>query len=357
MIKLDLDKTKKYLLAVSAGVDSICLMDLLKRQNYQFELAHVNYNLRKESYKDKKTIEKYAKQNKLKFHYYEVDQEPKGNVQNWARQIRYNFFTEIVNQNGLEAVLVAHHQNDTIENVMLTLFDNKNISGEIGIKEKSNIGDLQVIRPLLNVKKSQLYDYAIKNNLEYNEDITNTNSKYKRNYVRKFLSESQNNFDNHEQSVIDFMNYHNYLLLKTPPLYRIFKEDDITNSLRLFCYQNKITFHGKYVQTINDLFSSNKRSNYVFQDKIHFVLENNQIKLFTSEFQDYSTSSESETLQTNPKAYIKLANGRKSIRRFYIDQKINRYYRNNIKFITNDQNQILSIPYLNLSFKEKNEKK
>jgi tRNA(Ile)-lysidine synthase len=351
MTKLILDKSKKYLLAVSGGVDSMYLLHLLSEQGYCFELAHVNYNLREESQQDFELISEYAKNNNLKLHYINIQQKPFGNIQNWARKIRYNYFSEIIKTRKIDILLTGHHQNDQIENIFLTLLDNKNTSGLIGIRSESKINGVTINRPLINLKKKEIYQFALKSDLKYNEDKSNQKNQYKRNYIRNLLGETVDAFPNQEESTIAFMQYHNYLLQQMPLIKSINHQSDLVNSIRLYCFQNQITFKAKYVNIAKDLLESNKSTNYIKEDQIHFVYEDKTIRMFTSEFNDSSIVENYQTLITNPNAYIKLSTGRKMIRRFYIDNKVNRYYRDNIKFKTNSDNQIIEIPYLN--FKEK----
>ena len=115
MIQLNLDKTKKYLLACSYGPDSMALFYLLYSQGYNFDCAIVNYHLRSESNYEVEELEKYAKNHNIKVYVYDVKNVPYKNIEAECRKIRYRFFKELSDKNRYDATLVAHHQDDLIE--------------------------------------------------------------------------------------------------------------------------------------------------------------------------------------------------------------------------------------------------
>ena len=91
-------KNRNFLLAVSGGVDSMVLFDLFTGADLHFEVAHINYKLRElDSEKDRQLVEEICKENKIPFHLYQVtekDKKPKNSIQDWARNIRYIFFSK-----------------------------------------------------------------------------------------------------------------------------------------------------------------------------------------------------------------------------------------------------------------------
>ena len=117
-MKLDLDLNKKYLLGLSMGSDSLALFYLLKKQGYDFCVAHVNYHHRKEADEETEALINLCKLNNIKYFvkhaYYD-----KGNFEDFARNVRYEFFAEIINSEKLDYLVVAHNLNDLIETYYL----------------------------------------------------------------------------------------------------------------------------------------------------------------------------------------------------------------------------------------------
>lgn len=180
-----------YLLAVSGGADSMVLASLFRdfRQEiqdagFQFQVAHINYKLRgNDSDLDQKTVQDFCEKNHIKFHLYEVsekDQKPENSIQLWARELRYRFFNEIREKEKLEFLVTAHHLNDQLETFIINLSKAAGINGLSGIPSNDN----KILRPLLNVSKKEIYQFAEQNTIEFREDLSNKKSDYLRNKIR-----------------------------------------------------------------------------------------------------------------------------------------------------------------------------
>lgn len=176
-----------YLLAVSGGADSMVLLYLfntLQISGCSFQVAHVNYKLRgKDSDLDQKTVEDFCVQNNIKFHLYEVsekDQKPENSIQLWARELRYDFFKQIQQRENLNFLVTAHHLNDQLETFIINLSKASGINGLTGIPMNDN----NIIRPLLNFTKEEIYDFAKENKVQFREDLSNKKSDYLRNQIR-----------------------------------------------------------------------------------------------------------------------------------------------------------------------------
>ncbi|PPE04788.1 tRNA(Ile)-lysidine synthase [Entomoplasma ellychniae] len=190
---MKLDKNKKYIIGVSGGPDSMYLLEFLKKEQIKNVIVcHVNYHYRKESNYDQKIVEDYCAINDLKLKVLNVDQDYKklnSNFESWAREVRYNFFLKIAKENNFENLLLGHNLNDSIETFIMQKQRN-NLVSFFGIKKISKNKILDVYRPLLNVKKSEILKFLNENKIKYALDDTNNDEKYKRNKIRKSLNEN-----------------------------------------------------------------------------------------------------------------------------------------------------------------------
>lgn len=175
---------KTYLLAVSGGVDSMVLADLFQVSGFNFQIAHINYHLRNEdSNLDQKVVSDFCESNNIPFHLYEVsgkDRKPENSIQNWARELRYQFFRKIQKEQNLEYIVTAHHLNDQLETFIINLSKASGIKGLSGIPANEN----NIIRPLLSFSKDEIYEFAKDNKIEFREDVSNQKTDYLRNKIR-----------------------------------------------------------------------------------------------------------------------------------------------------------------------------
>lgn len=181
-----LDRHKRYVIGVSFGVDSMVLLDVARQAGLQLVIAHVNYHKRAESDLDQTQLEQYAFEHDLPVYVLDVQSKAKGNFQAWARDVRYDFFVELVSQGLADAILLAHHQDDFIE----TGYLQEKRGGWIrywGIEDHSTYQEVDVYRPFLNVTKEDLYAYQKAMQIPYGEDSSNHTFVYERNRVRALL--------------------------------------------------------------------------------------------------------------------------------------------------------------------------
>jgi tRNA(Ile)-lysidine synthase len=184
------NKGNTLLLAISGGLDSVVLCDLLHTAEYKFVLAHCNFQLRgEESERDEQFVralaDRYKVQLKMKnFDTSEYAATNKLSIQVAARQLRYNWFNELLNERTdditLDYLLTAHHADDNIETVLFNFFRGTGLQGLKGIEPKNG----KIIRPLLSFRKSELLQYAKERGLSWVEDSSNESDKYSRNFFR-----------------------------------------------------------------------------------------------------------------------------------------------------------------------------
>ncbi|TAE71456.1 MAG: tRNA lysidine(34) synthetase TilS [Bacteroidetes bacterium] len=181
--------TDKILLAVSGGIDSMVLAAVFLEINVNFIVAHCNFGLRAEdSENDETFVKNWAKQNNILFFTKKMDtlyfcEQYKMTIQEGARKLRYQWFEELSIQENCNFIATAHHQNDNLETILLNIGRGTGFFGVKGILPKHH----KRIRPLLNVTKEQIYEYAKQNNILWREDSSNEKIDYQRNQIRHQL--------------------------------------------------------------------------------------------------------------------------------------------------------------------------
>lgn len=177
---------QKILLAVSGGKDSVLMAQLFKLCNYNFSIAHCNFNLRaNEAQRDETFVRLLANSFEVKFHVIHFD--TKGyaadhqiSTQMAARDLRYQWFEQVRIEGNYDYVAVAHHQSDSIETLLLNLTRGTGISGMHGILPKRD----KIIRPILFLSRLQIDELVEQNDINFVEDSSNESSKYARNKIR-----------------------------------------------------------------------------------------------------------------------------------------------------------------------------
>ncbi|MEX0967446.1 MAG: tRNA lysidine(34) synthetase TilS [Bacteroidia bacterium] len=174
------------LVAVSGGVDSVVLCHLLSKSGYSFAMAHCNFNLRgKESEEDAAFVVRLAGQlgkevHVKKFREEEVTQMPGHSTQMAARELRYQWFAELLRDHNYDLLATAHHLDDQAETMLLNLTKGTGIRGLHGILPLHP----PLVRPLLFASKDDILQYAEKKNLASRHDASNDELKYQRNLIR-----------------------------------------------------------------------------------------------------------------------------------------------------------------------------
>jgi tRNA(Ile)-lysidine synthase len=173
----------KYIIAVSGGVDSVVLLDLLSSvhrpsSNVQLIVAHFDHGIRSQSSEDAQFVKSLAEEYALPFELGSGDLGPDASEAE-ARDKRYAFLNSVKDKHQAKAIITAHHQDDVIETSIINLLRGTGRLGLTSLKSRNHI-----IRPLLDVPKTELLKYASEHNLKWHEDSTNLDTKYLRNKVR-----------------------------------------------------------------------------------------------------------------------------------------------------------------------------
>jgi tRNA(Ile)-lysidine synthetase-like protein len=180
-MRVELEKPGTYVIAVSGGVDSMALLDLLVEsitEKQKLVVAHVDHGMRPDSAEDRKLVEKTAKALNLDFEYLEARLGPNASEET-AREVRYKFLYHIKDKYKAEAIITAHHEDDLIETAIINLIRGTSRKGMSSLSSREGI-----IRPLLTYPKAELIKYAESSKLVWREDSTNSDTSYLRNYVR-----------------------------------------------------------------------------------------------------------------------------------------------------------------------------
>ncbi|MES2239324.1 MAG: tRNA lysidine(34) synthetase TilS [Bacteroidota bacterium] len=179
-------ENSKLLLATSGGIDSMVMVHLLRQLNYSIALAHCNFQLRGvESFGDQNFVQEYADANDIPLFLTQFDTEAfakdyKLSTQIAARELRYNWFYELLETENYDYILTAHHADDNIETFLINLSRGTGLEGLVGIPAQND----KVVRPFLPFTRDEIVDYANENNIQWREDSSNASDKYLRNKIR-----------------------------------------------------------------------------------------------------------------------------------------------------------------------------
>ena len=179
-------KDCNFLLAISGGVDSMVLSNLFLNNNLSFSIAHCNFQLRgKESDDDELFLSKWCTDKNIKFYKKKFSTEDyckknKLTIQMGARELRYEWFQELISKEKYDFVVTAHHIDDQLETFIINSIRGTGIDGLIGIPDKIN----KIIRPLLMISKDQIIEFSKQNKIAYREDSSNNKEDYLRNKIR-----------------------------------------------------------------------------------------------------------------------------------------------------------------------------
>ncbi|UPQ79400.1 tRNA lysidine(34) synthetase TilS [Flavobacterium azooxidireducens] len=176
----------KILIAVSGGLDSMVLLDLISKTKIEFAVAHCNFQLRNdESDEDEDFVKSFCKENSIKGFFQKFDtkqfaEDEKLSIQVAARKLRYEWFYELLATENFDFVLTAHHLDDQLETFLINFSRGTGLDGLLGIPSQND----KIIRPLLFFSRAEIETFANENQLKWREDSSNTSDKYVRNKIR-----------------------------------------------------------------------------------------------------------------------------------------------------------------------------
>jgi tRNA(Ile)-lysidine synthase len=172
----------KYVVAVSGGVDSMVLLDVLGQlEGVELVVAHFDHGIRADSGEDRKMVGEVAKRLGLRYVYAEGVL-GSGASEDMARVARYAFLRKMCEATSAQAIITAHHQDDMLETAIWNMLRGTNRRGVTALRSTR-----QILRPLLHVSKQQIVDYAHEHAVGWHEDSTNLDTRYSRNYIRQHI--------------------------------------------------------------------------------------------------------------------------------------------------------------------------
>ena len=398
-------------IGVSAGPDSMCLLDLLQKKTTKIVVCHINHNVRKESIEEEEYITKYCQDKNIILEKTTINNYQENNFENEARKKRYMFYEEILKKYNSKTLLLAHHGDDLIETILMKISRGSNLEGYAGIKEVSNVKNYQIIRPLLKYTKEDIINYNKSNNIKYYNDSSNQSTNYTRNRYRLNIlpllkKEDKNIHKKYLKYSKTLIEYDDYIKREVKRnINNVYKDNiiniDNLNKLDTFLiknilynimnniYQNKNNIiTDRHIQNIISLLNNTKPNikidlpnnkeiikeynkliikdktsdikNYKieFNDKIE--IENLIIEKIESEDDDSNSVCRLNSKDITLPLYIrnredgdyiilKGSNNRKKIKEIFIEKKLPLKKRNNYPLLVDSNNNIIWIPNIKKS--------
>lgn len=398
-------------IGVSAGPDSMCLLDLLQKKTTKIVVCHINHNVRKESIEEEEYITKYCQDKNIILEKTTINNYQENNFENEARKKRYMFYEDILKKYNSKTLLLAHHGDDLIETILMKISRGSNLEGYAGIKEISNVKNYQIIRPLLKYTKEDIINYNKSNNIKYYNDSSNQSTNYTRNRYRLNIlpllkKEDKNIHKKYLKYSKTLIEYDDYIKREVKRnINNVYKDNiiniDNLNKLDTFLiknilynimnniYQNKNNIiTDRHIQNIISLLNNTKPNikidlpnnkeivkeynkliikdktsdikNYKieFNDKIE--IENLIIEKIESEDDDSNSVCRLNSKDITLPLYIrnredgdyiilKGSNNRKKIKEIFIEKKLPLKKRNNYPLLVDSNNNIIWIPNIKKS--------
>lgn len=415
-LKKILKKDDIIVVACSGGPDSMCLLDILVSLKDELQLkvicAHVNHKHRIESEDEEQRVKEYCDRNNIIFELYSIlDYKNNKFTEDEARDKRYNYFNNLVDKYNAKYLMTAHHGDDLIETVLMRITRGSNLKGFVGFKKENN----NIIRPLIDITKKDIYKYCEEKKLWYAIDITNDSMEYTRNRFRKNilpllkkedenihkkfilfsneLNEYETFVDNYIDSIEDKVLVNGIVDIDNLLHEVDFIKRKVIERLISYIQQNdKLYINKKNVDDILDLVKSKKANVEInLNNKYVVIKEYNKLKIEkknevneykhifdkylnidgigilkveeTQEESNYVIRLNSEELelpliirskQIGDKMFVKHLNGSKKVKDILIDEKVVVNKRKTIPILTDSANNILWMAGIKKSKFDKN---
>ena len=306
----------KLVLGVSGGPDSISMLNILNeiKEEWQFEIyvAHINHMIRKEANDDEKYVQQYCEKNNIQCFVKRVNVQEIANIQKIGteeagRNIRYEFFEEVLQKVGANKIAIAHNKNDKIETIVMNLLRGSGLSGLKGIEP---IREQRIIRPLIECERQEIEQYCEQYKLEPRIDKTNFENDYTRNRIRNIvIPYIKNEFNPNIIETMDRLSQvateeSNYIELQVEKIYQKLlierSQKQIILKLKEFNQQEKVIKNRLILLVVRELMGSTQRIEKVHIEDIiklcsnnvgnKFLTPNKNIKFLVKDKRIYVTS-------------------------------------------------------------------
>lgn len=187
-----IEKNDSIVVGVSGGPDSMTLLSILLKLKEEFNLkiyvAHVNHMLRENAIKDEEYVKEFCEKNNIeifikKANIFEIAQKEKIGLEEAGRNVRYNFFEEVLKNTESNKIAIAHNLNDKVETIIMNTLRGSGVSGLKGIEAKRK----KYIRPLIEIERYEIEKYCIENKINPRHDESNDDNAYTRNKIRNIV--------------------------------------------------------------------------------------------------------------------------------------------------------------------------
>lgn len=283
---LNIEENSYIVIGCSYGPDSMVLLDILKKFNYNIVIAHINHNVREESNHEEKKLRAYARKHKILFETTKLGKHKIGNFEEKARNYRYKFYRKVLKKYNSKYLFTGHHGDDLVETILMRLMRGASFSGYKGFDAVVNMHNHFIVRPLYYYSKEDILNYANRNNVPFAHDHTNFENTYTRNKVRNnilpFLKEENQNIHEKfisfnkmineydlvftkETDIILDKAYNGYINLNEFLKYDYLYQKRILEKILLKKYKKNIKLIGtKHVDFIFNLIYSMKPNGYIY---------------------------------------------------------------------------------------------
>ncbi len=355
-----LNSDKSYLVAFSGGADSLCLLNILNDicREYSIELyaMHLNHNWRgKEALAEMHNCEEFCKKNNISI-FTKTLAENTRHTELAAREERQKFFEECFKKVKNPVIFTGHTSSDNAETLIYRIAKGTGINGLKGILPKQNLLNMEVYRPLLNFSRKDTINYCEKNGLKYNTDSSNSDTKYKRNFIRLEVMPKLENINQNAQNSINTLSHiaqsemqiieeylsvikkdvcdndkysvSKFLNLSKPVQYHLIYDEFLSRSLDYnyertdniikFIYENKESKSGSRCSVAKDLWLYVNSKEFCFIEKLKETISELPLKIkntgvyefdnYQFEIKEYSDEINVYPKETDNYAYVDLSN-------------------------------------------------
>ncbi|PAF42946.1 tRNA lysidine(34) synthetase TilS [Helicobacter sp. 11S03491-1] len=288
---LDILKGGKNLLGFSGGVDSVGLFFCLQEANIAFDIAIVDYGIRENSKEEVCYAKRLASQYKKKCFSFKAPQ-INSNFEAKAREIRYEFFEQIIQKFDYKNLILAHQLHDRLEWFLMQLTKGCGLNTLLGFDGVDQRENYQIVRPFFRVCKTAIYEYCYKHKYKFYEDITNNDMAYKRNEFRlKYVNDLMEEYAQGIEKSFNYLNVEKSILY---PYQEIFQLGEILY-FENFSDITSINQIDKLFKKRGYILSASQRqeilkNNFSCEVAQKYIIDKNQKYIFVTKLHTYSFS-------------------------------------------------------------------